>query len=331
MFHSKPLLFFLLLLLTTFLTFVICGAFGSEADIRPWDTDIWGKVLDNEWDTKSQILFRIRFPRLAFAVLVGGCLSLAGLVFQDLFHNPLADPFIIGVSGGCALAGVIAQILGVHDTTQTALIAFAGGFLSLVVLKYLTNTEHAAEKGTMILAGVVMNAFFSAIISMILVISGSDMPKIFQWLMGSLNLPDTRLLIPMSIIVIVTAIALWFLSHPLDLLSLGDFQAFHLGLEVDRWRWIILVCASVLTAVAVSISGMIGFIGMFVPHSIRFICGHRHKITIPGSFLGGAIVLMLADTLVKVLPAGTELPVGSVTALFGGPFFLALLINLNRK
>ncbi|MBI3038251.1 iron chelate uptake ABC transporter family permease subunit, partial [bacterium] len=175
-----------------------------------------------------------------------------------------------------------------------------------------------------------LNAFFSALISMLLFASGQDMPRIFFWLAGSLGLPETRLFLPMGLIAFSTFIILWLFAHPLNLMALGDFQAYHLGLDVEKMKWVALICASLLSAVAVSMSGMIGFVGMFVPHASRLLCGANHRVLVPICALSGGVLLMLTDTIARIALTGTELPVGILTAFIGAPFFLWLLVRNAR-
>ena len=305
----------------------LCLSLGPNSDIRLTDSSVWNQA-------KSQaaiIVWKIRFPRLVLGFLVGGSLSVAGLVFQNLLRNPLADPYLIGVSGGAGLAAVLLQLSGRHSPATITLGAFAGGLLAMIGVQFLASRSGQLNRGVLILAGVVMNAFFSAMISLSLIVAGRDMPRIFFWLMGSLNLPDQSHFFPFMIAGGGAMLVLWLFSHQLDLLALGDLQAYHLGGNPERMKWLAVACASVLTAAAVSASGMIGFIGMFVPHSARFLFGHSHRLLLPMTFLLGASLLMGTDTLVRVAPTGTELPVGALTALFGGPFFLLLLLKHARS
>ncbi len=307
--------------------FLVCLSLGPDSRISLFDQEMWKGYLAGSPDQSGKVVFRIRLPRVLAACLVGGSLSLAGLVFQNLLQNPLADPFLIGVSGGAALGATLVQAAGLHDLPALIMAAFLGGIVSMAFVSRLARVSGTMDRGTLILAGVVLNSFLSAVISILLILSGQDMPRIFAWLMGSLNLPESRALVPMGFLAAVSAGVLWISSHPLDILGLGDFQAYHLGMDPEKFKWISLICASILTAVAVSLSGMVGFIGMFVPHGVRFMFGYGHRILVPMAFLGGAMVLALADTIVRVSPFGVELPVGGLTALMGGPVFLFLLIR----
>lgn len=323
--RTTPRRVFFLGLLLMFVTGFLCLGIGPDRSISPWDPSIWKSAISGQFDGKATILFSIRLPRLLLAMLVGGALALSGLIFQGLLQNPLADPFILGVSGGSGLAAVIVQRFGPHDPLTLVLASFGGGLGAIVLVERLAGQNGELDRGRLVLAGVVLNAFFAALISLLLILSGDDLPRIFAWLMGSLSMPDPSLLAPLGFLSMVAAGALWGMSHPLNLLTLGDVRAYHLGLDTVRFKRLTLFLASFLTAVAVSLAGMIGFVGMFVPHAVRIVLGGDHRLLIPGVVAGGGCLLMIADTLVRLSPAGVELPVGTLTALLGAPFFLWLL------
>ncbi len=313
------------------ITVLICLSIGPDGSVKLLDIENIQNLVNGNWDYAATILYKVRLPRIFMGIIVGGSLAVSGLVFQNILQNPLADPYLIGVSGGCALAAVFLQVLGFHNPFSIAIGAFVGGMLSMLFVEFIASRTGRINRSVLILAGVVLNAFFSAMISLLLILAGSDMARIFTWLLGSLNLPDTTLLFPTSIIAIVCLTFLWVFSHQLDMVSLGDFHSYHLGLNPEKIKWISIICASILTSISVSLAGMIGFVGMFVPHTMRFIFGFRHSILLPMCFVGGAICLIVTDTVVRVAPTGSELPVGALTALFGGPFFLLLLVKKFRS
>ena len=314
-------------ILCTFLCMGVCLSLGPDSSIHLGNAKVWSQVRNQA----SIIVWQIRFPRLLLGFLVGGSLSVAGLIFQNLLQTPLADPYLIGVSGGAGLTAVLLQLYGFHSPIATTIGAFVGGLAAMIFVQFLASRAGTLNRGVLILAGVVLNSFFSAMISMSLIWAGRDMPRIFFWLMGSLNLPNNDVFLPFSIACGIGIGVLWIFSHHLDLLAMGDLQAYHLGVNPEKIKWIAVACASVLTASAVAASGMIGFIGMFVPHSARFLFGLSHRLLIPMTFMLGAIILMLTDTVVRISPTGTELPVGALTALLGGPFFLFLLLKNARS
>ncbi|MBF0498943.1 MAG: iron ABC transporter permease [Candidatus Riflebacteria bacterium] len=307
-----------------------CLGWGDDRSVVPWDWKLLQGAWDGQFDKHATIIFSIRLPRLILGSLVGGCLALSGLIFQGLLQNPLADPFILGVSGGAGLAAVVIQLMGLHDPLILTAGAFIGGLGAVFFVERLAGIGGGLDRGRLILAGVVMNAFFGALIAVALVLSGQDLPRIFAWLMGSLNLPDPALYRPLGILSLIVMACVWAMSHPLNLLALGDLHAYHLGLNPDKAKRMALFAASLLTAIAVSLSGMIGFIGMFVPHAVRLLFGSDHSRLVPAATCLGAMLLMTTDTIVRLSPGGVELPVGTITALLGAPFFLWLLVRSSR-
>lgn len=326
----KPIKAFFIGLILVVMTGFICLCLGSEKSIHPFDLTIWKNALNDKWEYRELILFSVRLPRLILGLLVGGSLALSGLVFQGLLRNPLADPFILGVSGGAGLAAVIIQLLGFHRPIVLVTGAFIGGLGAMILVKILAGSSGKIDRGRLILAGVVLNAFFAALISLLLIFAGKDLPRIFAWLMGSLSVPDPALSRPLSLLSLVAFFVIWAFSHRLNLIALGDHQAYHLGIDPEFTKKIALLGASLLTAIAVSLAGMIGFIGMFVPHGARLLFGSDHRILVPITFSMGAGLLMATDTLARISPTGVELPVGTITALFGAPFFLSLLLKSDR-
>ncbi|MBF0410080.1 MAG: iron ABC transporter permease [Candidatus Riflebacteria bacterium] len=318
---------FLIMAITGFL----CLCLGSERSVHPFDLTVWQNAFADKWEYRELILFSVRLPRLVLGLIVGGSLALAGLVFQSLLRNPLADPFILGVSGGSGLAAVLIQLSGIHRPLVLVCGAFMGGVGAMFLVQMLAGSGGKIDRGRLILAGVVLNAFFAALISLVLILAGKDLPRIFAWLMGSLSVPEPALFKPLAVVSIITSAILWVYSHRLNLIALGDHQAYHLGIPPEGTKKVALLCASLLTAIAVSLAGMIGFIGMFVPHAVRLVFGSDHKILIPATFSVGAGLLMFADTLARISPTGVELPVGTLTALFGAPFFLSLLLKSGHS
>jgi iron complex transport system permease protein len=312
------------------LVFLACLSLGFDHTAKPWDLDLWRDYFSGVENSRATILFSIRFPRLLLAGLAGGCLALAGLIFQNLLKNPLADPYVIGVSGGSGLAAVIIQIQGIHNPLVLIAGAFLGGLGTMLLVERLSTRQGRLFHLELILTGVILNAFFSAVISFLLIFSHQDMPRIIFWLMGSCNLPETRVLLPMACLALIAVGILLRYARHLNLLLLGEFQAFHLGIDPERVKWVALITASILTSIAVSMTGMIGFIGMFVPHALRFFFRGNHQMLIPLSFLGGGTLLILTDSFVRVMNVGREIPVGTVTALLGAPFFLFLMLRHKR-
>jgi len=281
------------------------------------------------------IVIDFRLARVLLAACVGAALASAGTSYQAVLRNPLADPFILGVSGGAALGAVLfmafAPASGLGDSVARPAAAFAGAIATLVVLFGLARFQGRTETTALLLIGVVLNALDSAIIQFF--VSAGD-PARFQgtlsYLMGAMNAPSWTTL---AIVAALTAAGIAVLltqAHTLNLLSLGNEEAAQLGVGVDRATWTAVLAASLVTAAAVAFTGIIGFVGLIVPHAMRALFGPDHRVLIPASALGGAATLMLADAAARTLIAPAELPVGVVTALIGGPFFLFLLMKRLR-
>ena len=277
------------------------------------------------------ILLDVRLSRVVLAALVGGGLACAGVVFQGILLNPLADPYTVGVSAGAALGASIAILAGLGGYTAWGLgllplCAFAGALLALAAVHLLTPSRRFGSGNTLILAGIVVSTTLSAGISLIKSLNEDTVSSIVFWILGSFSGRGwPHVLFSAPYVAAGLAGALW-MARDLDLLALGDESARQLGVDAARARRWLLVSASVLTGACVAVSGVIGFVGLVVPHLVRTLIGPRHRALLAGSFLGGAVLLVLADSLARTaLPGGEELPVGVVTALLGGPFFCYLL------
>jgi iron complex transport system permease protein len=277
----------------------------------------------------ADIVLRVRLPRVALALAVGAALAVAGAIFQALLRNPLADPFVLGVSGGAALGGVAVLTLGAglglgYGAVPPA--AFAGAVLTTLLLYVLAGAQGRTSATTLLLTGVVFNAFASAAIVFLASLAGlAEGASIFLWLIGSLG--AARVEVAGSVaafLVLGLAVALPLARH-LDLLTLGSEAAAQLGVRVERDMPVLLVATSLLVGAAVSAAGLIGFVGLIVPHALRSVLGPDHRLLVPAAALAGAAFLVLCDTVARTLLAGGELPVGAITAVLGGPLFLWLL------
>lgn len=274
------------------------------------------------------IVLELRLPRALMALLAGGSLALSGTVFQAVLRNPLAEPYVLGVSGGAAVGAVAAIMFGIGQSRWALPIAaLAGAILTIVlVLRIAFQTGRALDSRVLLLAGVIAGAFLNAIILLLLTFADveSFRSAIF-WMMGSLagaSWSDAALL---SVYVLPGALLLFALARPLNLLALGEETAANLGANVTRIKVIAYLAASMLTAVSVATCGVIGFVGLIIPHTLRLLRGGEHGFLLPASFIAGATFLLLTDTLARTLAPPTELPVGVVTALIGVPVFVALL------
>ncbi len=286
-------------------------------------------VLGEGTDGARDIVLGVRLPRVVLGVLVGAALATAGAVFQALLRNPLADPYVLGVSGGAALAGIAVLALGgvvALPTQSVPLAAFIGGIVATGLLYWVSGGRGGSGPTGLLLTGVVFNAVASAGIVFLASIAGFfEGSRIFLWLIGQLSAVeiDAAGLVGASVL-LGLAVACVF-ARSLNLLALGDESAAELGVPVESHRRILLLATSLMVGAAVSVSGLIGFVGLIVPHALRLLIGSDHRLLVPATALCGAGFLVLSDTLARSLIDGRELPVGAVTALLGGPLFIVLL------
>ena len=283
-----------------------------------------------------EIFFRVRLPRIILAAIVGAALACSGAVLQALLRNPLADPYILGISSGAGLGAIIAITIGFNWTlwgrSPIAFFAFVGALatVGLVwIVARLTGKSHVTH---LLLAGVVVNAFFSAMIMFLTSIANSSqVQRTIFWLMGNIIEEDPLVLWTSGGLVLAGIFALFFISPQLNALSFSEVDAKAMGINTAATQTVAFVLAALITAVAVSLSGLVGFAGLIVPHAVRLVFGPDHRQLLPLSALIGAIFLVAADTLARIVVAPAQLPVGVVTALIGGPFFLVLLVRYSRR
>lgn len=279
--------------------------------------------------TARAIVLELRLPRTILAALVGGALALSGAVFQSLLRNPLADPYVLGLSGGAAVGAVAAVVLGWARAAPWALplAAFAGALLAIgLVLRVATHMAAGLDTRILLLAGVVVGAFFNAVILLLLTFADVEtFRSAVFWMMGSLSGASWPAVLSLAGYLTPAALVLLLLARPLNLLGVGEDTAFHLGTRVEWVKRTAYLVTSLLVAASVAVSGAIGFVGLIVPHGVRLLWGSDHRLLLPASFLAGAGFLLLADGLARTAAAPAEIPVGVVTALVGVPLFVALL------
>lgn len=280
-------------------------------------------------ETTRAIVLRLRLPRALLAALVGGALALSGAVFQALLRNPLAEPYILGVSSGAAAGAVGAVALGwsIHTAWATPLAAFTGAILATaLVFRIAAAADLSLDTRTLLLAGVVVGAFLNAGIVVLLTFTDLETFRaaVF-WMMGSLATADWTAVATLAAYLLPAVIALLALARSLNLLAIGEETAGYLGTRVEVVKWTAFLVASLLVAASVAVSGVIGFIGLIVPHAIRLVWGSDHRLLLPASFLAGATFLLIADLASRTIAAPAELPVGAITALIGVPVFITLL------
>ena len=280
------------------------------------------------WDeTEKAIVLVLRFPRAVLAGLVGAGLSVSGTVFQALLRNPLADPYVLGVSGGAAVGAIVAISIGLSALSfGLPLASFAGALLAVGVVLYFGRQNGKIHPNTLLLAGVITGSFLSAVIMFFISVSQKEeLHTIIFWLMGDFSLSNDRTILMVFPYLLLGFFFIYLHSRQLNLILAGEENALPLGIDVGRLRMTSYLFASLMTAAAVSVCGLIGFVGLIVPHAARLLFGADHRILIPSSALIGASFLIASDTLARTLLAPVELPVGVITAAFGGPFFIYLL------
>ena len=280
------------------------------------------------------IIFDIRLPRIILGIFVGASLAVAGASFQALLRNPLADPYVLGVSSGAAVGAIVALIVEPHlpmapdiAALFTPIGAFLGAALTVTGVYFLGRRQGQIDTATLLLAGIITASFLSAIIMLFMsTLTGGNYRGIAFWMMGELSTP----LQPIVAWILrfgffLAAGAIYTTAADLNLLLAGEKEAMHLGVDVPRIRLVVYIAASLLTGLAVSVSGAIGYVGLLVPHVMRWVFGSDHRILLPTAAFGGAIAVVVADTLARIVVSPAELPVGAMTALAGAPLFLYLL------
>ncbi|GGR02736.1 FecCD family ABC transporter permease [Streptomyces netropsis] len=282
----------------------------------------------------ESVLWNVRLPRLVLALLVGASLGCAGALMQGVFGNPLAEPGVIGISAGAAVGAVGAIALGLNflGTWTVTACAFAAGLVTVLIVYTLSRSGGRTEVVTLILTGIAVNAFAGALIGLFIFFAdNAQLTQITFWQLGSLaqaTWPKVLAVLPCALAGLAVAP---LYARKLDLLALGERPARHLGVDVERLRLVLVLVVALLTAAAVAVAGIISFVGLLVPHLLRMAAGPAHRFLVPGSALGGALVLVAADLAARTAAQPAELPLGVLTALFGSPFFFWLLRKTRRK
>lgn len=298
--------------------------------------DLW-KVISGSQDASpiyQAIVFKIRLPRIVLSCLVGAALATAGVIMQGLIRNPMADPYIVGTSAGAGFGVTIATVFNLNikfmGISTVPLFAFIGALSTVFVVYQLAKQGSKVSVVSFLLAGMAVGFLLSAMSSLVMVIGIKDYYKIFYWMTGSLAKASwTEVNIIWPYLVLGLSVA-FYLARDLNMLLMGEETAHSLGVNVEKLKKIILVTAALLTAAAVSVSGVIGFVGLIIPHIVRMVVGADHRRLIPAAFLVGGGFLMVSDTIARIIAAPTEIPVGVITSLFGAPFFLYQL-RKNQK
>lgn len=315
-----------LLLCLLLVVVVLISLLMGTAKVSPGQ--LWGVLTGDPQvnETARLIILRIRLPRIVLAGLVGFSLSLGGVVFQALLRNPLADPFILGVSSGGGFGAVLGIVFGLGTTFGTPLSAFGGALLTIYLVMMMGRRKMGTESTTILLTGVIINAFFTAIIMFFIATAVDDhLHSMLFWLYGDLSQSYYQQSAIIAPALLAGFIILYGLSRHLNLIAAGEETALQLGVDVERAKKICFIAVSLVIGLVVAFSGLIGFVGLIIPHLCRMAFGSDHRLLIPVSALGGAIFLIVADTVGRMIISPGELPVGVITAFMGAPFFIYLL------
>lgn len=328
--HFITILLLSVLLLASAIVAVFIGVIRVPAELA------WGSVLHRFHISGGiiipayydMVIWQFRLPRIVMSLLAGSALALGGCVFQSIFRNPICDPYILGISSGASLGAAIAIILGwdtfVFGITIPALIT---AVLTLLLIIGIARIRRQHSTQTLLLTGIALNFLISAVITLLMVINQQDMQKIFFWTMGSLSAASWQEIVWLAPALIIVAAILYYYAKDLDILQMGVEPAQSLGVNTRRTTNVVLIASSLLIGIVVSFCGVIGFIGLIVPHISRLLFGSKNRHLFTYSILLGALFLLVADTLSRTLAAPSELPVGSITALAGAPYFIYLLLR----
>jgi len=314
--------------------FLLCWKSGTV--IITWaqlKNTVFGASTSNQTNI---ILLQVRLPRLLLAALTGATLSLTGAVFQALLRNPLAEPYILGISGGSALVVVIAMGFGLHlmifGFQIVPIFAICGALLTILFVYNFSRIGNYLPTQTMLLAGISLQAMLSALILFLqTLLDPLELMQVFTWLMGNIPTPEYGNLLWIFLYVVLAIGVILPQARHLNALTLGELDAQIVGVDVERLKRILFFACSLLTGSIVALTGLIGFVGIIVPHLLRLLIGPDHRRLLPACVIAGSLFMVVADTLARVLLSPTEIPVGVITALIGGPFFLFLLWKSKRK
>ena len=330
---TRTLLRLALLALAAVGAFVLSVSFGASG-LGPGD--LWRALSGDADPTSRTILLQLRLPRAVLAALAGGALGISGCTFQALLRNPLAEPYVLGISGGAAVGAVAVMVtgLGVALPWMLPVGAFLGAVTAMALVLEVARRASPARMDTrvLILAGVIVGAFFNAIILLMLSLADveSFRSAIF-WMMGNLSGAEWGTTGLLAALLVPGSLAVLSLARAFNLLSRGEEVAHYLGAPVQRVKLTAYLAASLMVGAAVAASGVIGFVGLIVPHAVRIAWGNDHRLLLPGSFLAGSAFLLLADTAARLAVAPAELPTGVVTAVIGVPLFVVLLMRGRRR
>lgn len=324
---SKRLVLFIALFIILVVAFCLALLLGASK-LQPKDV-MYALLHPGTSGVWADIIWQVRLPRILLGLIVGAGLAASGCVFQGILRNPLADSYTLGVSGGAALGVSIGSLFGL-TSYLSPVCAFAGAIVC-VFLVYAVASKRHFSVSTLILSGVILSFLFSSLVLLIFAISKSEqIHATVLWLMGDLSSAEYPLLKTIWIFVMAGIAVLIVFARDLDLLTLGEEKALHLGIDAEKMRKLLFLIASFITGACVAGSGIVGFVGLMIPHLIRHMGGVRHRFLIPASSIAGAAFLVLCDTLARTIVSPLELPVGVITGIFGGLFFLIYLLRYKN-
>jgi len=295
--------------------------------------DVFKNLLGTK-DSESMlytIIWQIRFPRVLLAALVGAALSLGGLVFQALLRNPLAEPYILGISGGSAIGAIIGILMGFSRFPGVSLMAFTGSIAILLLILAMSSGQTILKKDALLLSGVMVNAFCGAVIMFLVSMTqDSRLHNIIFWLMGDLSMVDMKHVGILAATLLPCFLLVFWLSNPMNLLLMGKEMAQTLGVNIKAVTFTLLVATSFMVSATVSYCGLVGFVGLVMPHLLRLVFGPDHRVLVPACVFGGGTYMVFCDLLARTLPRQGEMPAGVITAMIGAPLFIYLL-KISRR
>ncbi|MFQ6014332.1 MAG: FecCD family ABC transporter permease [Anaerolineae bacterium] len=341
MYRHRPVLILSSLILFVIVGVTLAAALGSvpiplDQVVRMFLDQVPGFNLPQTWsEGEATIILQIRLPRVMTSLIVGAALATAGVIFQGLLRNPMADPYIIGTSGGAALGATVALLLPIRvfwfGFTLVPTFAFLGALVAVLVVYNIARVGARAPITTLLLAGFALSSMLAAVMSFLMLLSGHTLRRVVLWIMGGVSASGWSQLSVVIPLILVGMILAYLMAIDLNAFLLGEEQAASLGIQVERCKLILLMLGSLLTGAAVSVSGLVGFVGLVVPHMARLIFGPDHRLLLPTSALMGGLFLVLADMLARIVLSPSEVPVGIITALGGAPFFIYLLRRSKRE
>lgn len=311
-----------------------CAVGALQIPLTEFIPALFGKGTSAASQLQHEVLWQIRLPRVALAILIGGALATAGVIMQGVFANPLAEPGLVGVSSGAAVGAVAAIVFGATAVGAWVLplAAFAGGLLVTAAVYFLARFQGRSEVLTLLLTGIAVNAMAGAVIGLLMSVSDdAQLRSITFWNLGSLSAATWTAVLTVLPVAILAAIAIPSLARPLDLLSLGERNAQFLGLNVNRNRQLAIIVTALLTASAVAVAGIIAFVGLVIPHAMRLVVGPSHMRLLISSALAGSLLIVIADLISRTVAAPREIPLGVITGLIGAPAFFYLLRREHRR